>query len=345
MLSLCRKAYKETKKMFKAAKKTIFSCFRGSKQDDENLGIPPSTVDEELDIPPILFEQSQFSIEETSVKMKVEDTEAQGSNMPKQNVVRKKHMWKKPLFQCFHTKGASFVFNQEMQQLPVSPAPYVVGPDEEGMVTQWSSDVSYPLSSSTSTVDEELDIPPILFEQSQFSIEEKNEWVHKMCQKFTSLPSQMRDHMTKTVAQRHLLSVVEHCFESDEDECIEFLAEIVKSPKCNLDIVIRMLYDKAKEGSWLPEEGVQKLSAKVKAARYLIPIIKCVCDPRRLMFWYDLLCSMYVDIWNSQPRRSDEDGVKNMEIYLQPGEIVHIIRILKNKEEEYMRQILPDVAN
>ncbi|XP_042294939.1 uncharacterized protein LOC121915122 isoform X4 [Sceloporus undulatus] len=308
----------ETKKMFKAAKKTIFSCFRGSKQDDENLGIPPSTVDEELDIPPILFEQSQFSIEETSVKMKVEDTEAQGSNMPKQN---------------------------EMQQLPVSPAPYVVGPDEEGMVTQWSSDVSYPLSSSTSTVDEELDIPPILFEQSQFSIEEKNEWVHKMCQKFTSLPSQMRDHMTKTVAQRHLLSVVEHCFESDEDECIEFLAEIVKSPKCNLDIVIRMLYDKAKEGSWLPEEGVQKLSAKVKAARYLIPIIKCVCDPRRLMFWYDLLCSMYVDIWNSQPRRSDEDGVKNMEIYLQPGEIVHIIRILKNKEEEYMRQILPDVAN
>ncbi|XP_042294938.1 uncharacterized protein LOC121915122 isoform X3 [Sceloporus undulatus] len=309
----------ETKKMFKAAKKTIFSCFRGSKQDDENLGIPPSTVDEELDIPPILFEQSQFSIEETSVKMKVEDTEAQGSNMPKQNV--------------------------EMQQLPVSPAPYVVGPDEEGMVTQWSSDVSYPLSSSTSTVDEELDIPPILFEQSQFSIEEKNEWVHKMCQKFTSLPSQMRDHMTKTVAQRHLLSVVEHCFESDEDECIEFLAEIVKSPKCNLDIVIRMLYDKAKEGSWLPEEGVQKLSAKVKAARYLIPIIKCVCDPRRLMFWYDLLCSMYVDIWNSQPRRSDEDGVKNMEIYLQPGEIVHIIRILKNKEEEYMRQILPDVAN
>ncbi|XP_042311110.1 uncharacterized protein LOC121924079 [Sceloporus undulatus] len=212
------------------------------------------------------------------------------------------------------------------------------------MITQWSPVVNYPLSSSTSTIGEELDVP-ILFEQSQFSIEEKNEWVHKMCQKFTNLPSQIRDHMTKAVAQRHLFSVVEHCFESDEDECIEFLVQIVKSPKCNLDIVIRFLYDKANEGSWLPEEGAQKLRAKVKAARYLISIIKYVCDPRRLMFWYDLLCSMYMNILNNQPIRSEEDGVKDKEIYLRPGEIAHIIRILKDKQQEYISQILPDVAN
>ncbi|XP_042293788.1 uncharacterized protein LOC121914449 [Sceloporus undulatus] len=215
--------------------------------------------------------------------------------------------------------------------------------DESYFITKWSLN-EYSLNSSTSTVDEELDVP-ILSEQSQFSIQEKNVWVHNMCQKFTNLPSQMRDHMGKTVAQRHLLSVLEHCFESDEHECIEFLAEIVKSPKCNLDVVIRFFYDKANEGSWLPEEGEEKLRVKVKAARYLISVIKWVCDPKKLMYWYDLLASTYMNIWNKQPRRSEEDAEKNDNIYLHPGEIVYIIRILKDMQQDYISQILPDVAD
>ncbi|XP_042296484.1 uncharacterized protein LOC121915911 isoform X2 [Sceloporus undulatus] len=359
MLSWCRKACRGTKKKLKAVKRTVVSRFRGSKQKDENLGTPPSIYktspeknstyndsfilsylengtgraedvccslpnsdglqepqrsqdDKELSQ---AFPVETFPPDSTSLKVQEIEPEAQGSYVPKQNV--------------------------EIQQPPVSSAPYIIGPGEEFMVTQWSPDVSYLLSSSTSSLDEGTDVP-ILYEQSQFSPEEKNVWLHNMCQQFSSLPLERGRIMVANIAQRHLTSILEHCLESDQKECEDIFYYVIASPKCNLDVVLRFLLDKANKGSWLPQEGEEKLRVKVLAARTIVAIIEQLCDFKRLQFWSNFLFSTYLDILSNQPRRTEEE-TKNKESYLVPEEIACFLSTLV-KRLASENQMLPDVT-